>query len=343
MVSAPQLARLERACRASLPRFVLPHTGILARRVVWDGHALQAAPEPSPRNTAEVARALYLLRSRGARVDIDPDALLDRLVTDHLEALDYYDAAHALWAAAVGNSPHGATFWEALQRRLPPDASETIQLGWTLSALCAYAPGARAQQAVVALAADICGRLLRNQFPSTGLFRADAGSRRWWRRRQRTTDLSSQAYAIHGLASYGIAFGRRGPIDRATACADTLHRLQGNRGQWWWMYDWRRGAVASPYPVYAVNQDAAVPLALDTIERAIGNRRYGEAVERGLAWLFGDNEAQTTLVDPDLGVVWRAVQQAASGFVVIREMYSYHAARCLYWLYVDSQIRTGDW
>jgi len=311
---------------------VLPHAGILARRVVWNGHALHAEPEPSPRNTAEVAKALYALRRRGIDAPLDPDALLDRLVTDHLDALEYFDAAHALWAASIGDSPHRATFWAALHRRLPPDTTDTIQLGWTLSAVCAYAPGASAPEAVAALADNLYGRILRNQFASTGLFRPNAGRGRWWRRRPATTDLSSQAYAMHALASYGHVFARRAPVDAAARCADTLCRLQGPRGQWWWMYDGKRGTVGSPYPLYAVNQDAAVPLALGAIARTERQGPYADAVARSLKWVFGDNEVQTPMVDTELGVVWRGVHRDGEHFSLIREMYSYHAARCLCWL-----------
>ena len=73
-----------------------------------------------------------------------------------------------------------------------------------------------------------------------------------------------------------------------------------------------------------------MPLALAEVEAAAGHDRYRENVARGLDWVFGNNELGTPLVDEGLGVIWRGVEPSPEGLRIIREMHSYHPARCLY-------------
>lgn len=60
---------------------------------------------------------------------------------------------------------------------------------------------------------------------------------------------------------------------------------------------------------------------------------------RGIAWLFGENEVRGPLVDEKIGVIWRCVECDDNGtFAVKREMFSYHPARCLFWLCVATSL-----
>jgi hypothetical protein len=82
--------------------------------------------------------------------------------------------------------------------------------------------------------------------------------------------------------------------------------LQGDGGQWWWHYDWRRGTVIERYPVYSVHQYALAPMALVELADA-GGPDHGAAVSAGLKWLTERPETDAPLVVDDLGVVWRNV------------------------------------
>lgn len=330
-----QESALWRTCLSSLERFYLPDAGILSRKVVWDGEVLRPAPEPSPRNTAEVAKALYLLRRHGFACQLDPDALMEQLVKRYLPALEYSDVALALWADAFGGGRHLSVLWEALLQRLPPSASDTMELAWTLSALCHFFPVAGVSGKVTSLARGIYAKIAGNQSPATGLFSTSGRLRGWLRRRDRSASLVSQTSAVQALALYRQVFHVPEALARAERCAETLCRLQGPQGQWWWIYDVEVGKVTAAYPVYSVNQDAAVPMALGELHKAGGHARYGANTVRGLTWLFGDNELTTSLVDEAAGVIWRAIDRPNGVFRIVREMYSYHPARCLYWLCSD--------
>lgn len=327
---------LRRTCVASLDRFFLEKEGLFARSISWDGRSWKKTGPPSLLNTANVLMALYELSRHGHSHSIDAYSVMERLVTGYFQDLsryDYSDAAFALWADAIGGRRHLSKLWEVLQGSLPRRVSDTMKLAWTLSALCHYFPVAEEPDPVSALARQLYKRIAANQSAATGLFHQSGDREGWLGRRRPIASLSSQTYPIQAFALFGRAFGSAEALEKAQRCADTICRMQGPQGQWWWRYDVAKGSVAEKYPVYAVNQDGAIPMALGELQRALQDRRYEEAIARGIEWLFGDNELSTSLVDEEAGVIWRAIQQDDHGeFGIVHEMYSYHPARCLYGL-----------
>jgi hypothetical protein len=330
-LTAPE-ATLWRVCLSNLERFLLPEAGILGRKLTWDGRCLQLAAEPSPRNTAELAKALFVLRARGVASALDPDALMTALVGRYLADLEYQDVALALWADALGGARHLSVLWPALTRRLPEPWQHTdvMFLAWTVSALCHVASVARDQVPVDSLARRLYRRLVRYQHRSTGLFHATGQRRGVWWHREPIASLPVQAFGVQALALFGARLGSPEALRRAETCAEAFCRLQGPKGQFWWTYDVGRGRTEESYPVYAVSQDSGVPAALEGLGLATGHARYAPHVERSLAWVFGNNEVATSLVEEDLGVIWRGIESSNGAFHIIREMHSYHPGRCLY-------------
>ena len=94
--------------------------------------------------------------------------------------------------------------------------------------------------------------------------------------------------------------------------ADTICRLQGAGGQWWWHYDVRTGAVVEEYPVFAVHQDGMAPMALLAIDELTGTD-HSLCIERGLQWLSGSNELNEAMIVPEAGVVWRDIHRREPG------------------------------
>ena len=93
-------------------------------------------------------------------------------------------------------------------------------------------------------------------------------------------------------------------------CAERLFRLQGDEGQWWWIYDTKLAQATVKYPVYSVHQDAMGPMAFAMVALAEEcTDRYDVLVRDSLLWFENRPEcADESLIDPDRGVVWRAVQ-----------------------------------
>ena len=235
---------------ASLRRFVPRDGGAVARSLTRteDGWVVS---EPCALNTAEMAKAAFLMDAHGVPHPLDAAALLDRLVEQHLASADYQTVALALWAASLGRSPQVPWLWSRLREAMPSDASQSMPLAWTLSALCALHTvcaareclGARADD-VERMARTVHDRLVANQDDGSGLFYASARREGLLRRRVADTTLSSQTYPIVALTSYARTFDVREALARAARCGDRLSALQGPRGQWWWRY---RRPCAAPY------------------------------------------------------------------------------------------------
>ena len=281
----------------ALKRYPLPG-GIVARSIQRTDTGWVAS-EPCALNTAEVLKAAFLLDSVGVSHGVNAHELLDRLVAEHIESADYQVVALTLWAASFARSSHAANLLRILPGRIPADASQSMPLAWALSAVCAYAESNDARDASEEFARRLADRLLTNQDSSSGLFYSSARRVGLLRRRNADATLSTQTYPILALSHYARVFEMPAVLPFAQSCADRLCALQGAEGQWWRRYDPRRGRVLQDYPVYAVNQDAALPAALGALQRALGDRRYEGPIGRGLQWECGSNEVRKTLVDAD--------------------------------------------
>jgi hypothetical protein len=118
--------------------------------------------------------------------------------------------------------------------------------------------------------------------------------------------FADQVYPIYALARFGRAFGVGPAIESARRCGDSICRLQGPSGQWWWHYDSRKGKVCETYPVYSVHQHGMAPMALLALGDATGID-YGEAIYSGLSWVTGTNELGRDMTDADNGIIWRGL------------------------------------
>ena len=316
---------LWRVYLGALPRYVVP-TGILARSLKQVDDRWELT-EPCALNTAEALKTAFALEYAGVTHGLDARAVLDRVMRDHIPAADHQVVALTLWAASLGQSPHAAELARLLETRVPTGVSQSMPLAWALSALCAYADAFGTKAEVRAFATSLYQRLSANQNANSGLFHASARREGWLRRRVADTTLSSQTYPIYAFARFARLFETPDALTLARRCADRLSALQGPKGQWWWRYDASKGTVGSGYPVYAVNQDGAVPLALGALQAGMGDRRYDAAVNRGLSWEGGDNELSRSLIDGQHAIVARCVETEGASYRLMWEMYAYQPSR----------------
>lgn len=324
--------------RTALDRFSRLRDGLVARSLTRLPDEWRLT-EPSPLNTAEVLRALFVLEAHGFTHDwVDARALLDRLVRDPACHDDVQVVALALWAAASAREPIADELFERLQRHAQRGFSQSMVLGWAVCALCEYAQVPSRADRACGLARPLVDRLLRNQNARTGLFHSSDRREGLLRRPVPQTTLSAQTYPILGLATFARVFGDRSGLAAATRCADTLATLQGPNGQWWWRYDARSGDIVERYPVYCVNQDSAVPAALRALGRTVATERYEPCVSSGLHWQFAPTEVASPLIDPDGQWVARSVEESTDRFTVNPELYSYQPARFICGVLANSLV-----
>jgi hypothetical protein len=106
--------------------------------------------------------------------------------------------------------------------------------------------------------------------------------------------FTDQAYAIYALTKFADAFAVDESLGAALDCASAICALQGPMGEWWWLYDARRGCVACRYPVLAGTQAGTAPAALMALQEATG-MNFQAPVSKGLRWIFGENELASDL------------------------------------------------
>lgn len=189
-------------------------------------------------------------------------------------------------------------------------ALTSTELGWLVSGLSRMAQLEPTRADVAGRARAVQRALLRNYFPATGLFcyggRAGGAVRR--RLRRQLGFFDNQVYGIHAAVDYARAFNDPAALAVAQRCTDQILAAQGPLGQWAWHYDVGTGAVVDRYPVYAVHQHGMGPMALRAVADATG-RRFDDALERSVAWLFGANELGESMLDHDRGVIWRSIRR----------------------------------
>lgn len=118
---------------------------------------------------------------------------------------------------------------------------------------------------------------------------------------------ADQMHAIYALTAFAREFEIEEPLESGLACADSICALQGDRGQWWFLYDTRTGRVANRYPVYSANQDGMGPTALLALQAAT-NRSFHTAISNGLSWIAANNELGADLRSPDPAVIWDSIE-----------------------------------
>ena len=274
----------------------------------------------SQRYSAMSLIGVALQERLGRQSSFSTDKVYDCLV-DWVDRDAYQgDAGLVLWALSLQEDPRAERVLARIvdreeqltDKRTPRNSAS---LGWLLTGLSVAIIEGIGGDSARTTADSVCRLLLRNRNPATGLCSlAGAGRRKNifnQRFNTRLGSFASQVYPTIGLSYYALATGNSEPLDLAEQSADALVRLQGREGQWWWIYDTRAGEPVMRYPVYSIHQDAMGPMALLAVSLATeGKKDYTNAVWKSLEWLNQHPECRDErLVDPEAGVVWRAIQR----------------------------------
>jgi hypothetical protein len=270
----------------------------------------QASPlGRSPRYTLMVELGLLRAQAAGYAVPFDLEAL-DAVCWRELEAgaLTPGDIGLMLWIDARRDCGSGAMLADRLDAALAGNgglgARLGMELGWIVTGL-AHHVAAGGSRTGIRLLSEALDQLLVDNRAASGLFRhfGDAG----WRRR--FPNFATQIYSVLALA----VVARHGLDDRALpaaiATAGCLLEMQLPDGGWPWLFDVERGTVVECYEIYSVHQDAMAPMALLELWEVCRDRRFTEAVARGLAWIHGGNELRVDMVDRPSGLVLRSIRR----------------------------------
>ena len=125
--------------------------------------------------------------------------------------------------------------------------------------------------------------------------------------RSRFGTFSDQIFAIYSLSMFAKAFQIEEPLDAALACANAVCALQGELGQWWFLYDKSSCRVVKRYPVLSFHQDGTAPCALRALGELTG-RSFENVISKGLSWMTGANELGSDLLNVDQAFICDSIE-----------------------------------
>lgn len=285
-------------------------------------HRLRKTPSGNTREGISqrytVMTLLGLLRAEavGYRSPVDISATVDALYRNTEWVDNIGDLGLLLWLSSVtsrGWESFNAAFdlKAALQKYSDAKKQLTMELAWFLMGLsCAKA--AEKMGADLEVLTEQTYKLLRSNQGKDGLF----GHMARWNSlsgvvRGHVGSFADQVYPICAMSQVGQVFGLKEASQNALQCGQTICRLQGSLGQWWWHYDSATGRVAEQYPVYSVHQHGMAPMALFALQDAC-DVDFSDQLYKGLNWINGTNELNQDLEDAAAGVVWRCIRPANS-------------------------------
>jgi len=193
-------------------------------------------------------------------------------------------------------------FDAALEKYPDGRQAHTIGLAWFLAGIShARLNNSARLPDLTDLAVDAYHLLLENQ-GNGGLF-GQMGSPRWyqWDLYRRLGNFGDQIYAIYALATFARAFQIEEPLAPALSCAHAIHALQGEKGEWWFLYDKKRDRVVNRYPILSWQQNGTAPVGLLALSEATG-QSFHEPIRKGLSWSAAESGT------PDTNLVWDSVQ-----------------------------------
>ncbi|MFH1754691.1 MAG: hypothetical protein ABIA59_03210 [Candidatus Latescibacterota bacterium] len=248
----------------------------------------------------------------GYYADVDRARLTDRLI---LEARNEYNVGNLgliCWVAALSDEHDRCN--HQLQNFLPErlrDLSKvdtSMELQWLLTGTCNLyirCPDHAWLEDIIERTYD---KLARNLNDRADMFCGQTTGRIKSRWKKNLCYFSDQVYGIYSLCTYYEAFGNAEALEWSVRIARKICSLQGDRGQWPWLYDSRKGGVVSMYPVYSVHQDGMAPMALFKLSE-VSDVDFTQNVMQGLSWVLGENELNIPLIDMSRGVIWRSIRK----------------------------------
>lgn len=311
--AGPDIPALTSGAIRSLALLFDEKTHLFRRRVVLGSEGMRG-DQVSRKHTIIALLGLHRLAQAGGAQPFDLAAIEDAAFEDRSWVKSAGDLGLITWFTAVCRPDrlkaifNEFDFENALATYEDGRERETTGLAWFLAGI-AHArlacPGA--PEDLTDVAVDAYHLLQNNQSPK-GIF-GHAGAARFPRRASynRLGTFSDQMCAIFALSMFGQAFEVEEPLESALACGNTMCALQGDLGQWWFLYDKRTCRVVGRHPVLLLHQYGTAPCALLALGDAIG-RSFYEAISKGLSWLARTNKFRSDLESVDGSFIWDCVE-----------------------------------
>ena len=254
------------------------------------------------RLTLNVLMGLYHAQKNGYKIFLDIES-------------DYHQLLHRIKEQAHSTTDIAATIWtgRTIGTRIPTDVmalfENTLQkalqikihpsakgLAWSI--IACMTRNDDLHRHVSALAKLAAERYIDHD---TNLVRqTPIGLRRNW------SSFGAHSYMAYAFLLLARKTGSENYKNIGMDIIQKLVQLQGDKGQWGWMYNTKHGIVVDFYPIYSVHQYAYAPFFLiEAID--MGYEELREPLLKGFNWILGQNELGKSMVSNTHNVVWRNV------------------------------------
>lgn len=271
----------------------------------------------SQRRTIVALLGLKRLSESGANVPLDVAAASEHILSDSSWVKSLQDLGLLTWFTAVCKPQRLPSlfaefdFGSALESYADGRRAQTRSLAWFLSGVThAQIAGQETLPNLTDIAVETY-RLLEDNQSEDGIFGHATHSHFPMRAfYNRFGTLADQTHAIYALSMFASAFQIEEPLGSALNCANAICALQGEMGQWWFLYDKRKCSVVNRYPVCSVHQDGTAPAGLLALEEASG-QKFLRQISKGLSWIAGANEIGVDLRSADRALIWDSIGRGA--------------------------------
>lgn len=268
----------------------------------------------SRRHTLVALLGLHRLTAGGEAPPFDIAAACDTVLTDVSWVRSAGDFGLLIWFTSVcrpdllEKTLGDFDFDRALVTYSDGREGYTTALAWFLTGIAqARLASPAVSQSLTDVAVDAY-RMLQNNQGQEGIF-GHAGAARFPRRASysRLGTFTDQICAIYALSMFAQAFQVDEPLESALACANSICAVQGELGQWWFLYDKCTGTVVQRYPVLSLHQYGTAPSGLWALSQATG-RNFDSAILKGVSWITGANELSSDLRNREPGFIWDSIR-----------------------------------
>jgi hypothetical protein len=313
----PEISQLNSLAVQSLNSFFDEKERLFCQRIILTRYGFRRE-KTSRERTMIALLGLQRLVESGATHHFDVAAIQDAILKDTSWVASAGDLGLLTWFTAICAPEKLSTVLKgfdldgALDTCVDARQGHTQALAWFLAGI------AHARQARTRTHADLTDvaitayRLLLSNQSENGIF----GHRAFTRfvreiPSSRFGTFADQMFAVYALTTFAQAFEIEEPLEFALNCANAICALQGEMGQWWFLYDKRRGCVVQRYPVCSAHQDGTGPTALLALEEATSQSFHG-AVWNGLSWIAAKNELGVDLRSLDQALIWDSIETQRS-------------------------------
>ena len=255
---------------------------------------------------------LQQLEAQGIRSPIDIQTTLASLLEKTEEIGNIGDLGLLMWLCSLGSLKHLDKIFSdldikrSLEKYSDARQGKTTELAWFLTGLSHTVLASTQKANDLEDLSMQTFKMLKRNFGAKGIFGHMNKLSLAGMLRGRIGCFADQIYPIYALSMFRKAYGNQEALKIAVNCAETLCRLQGPLGQWWWHYDSLTGRVVGRYPVYSVHQDGMAPMALFALSEVTG-LSFDQHIYKGLEWINGNNELGFDLIDASQNVIWRSI------------------------------------